>query len=183
MTHTSQVKKKFTPPGNLGNRRLIFAQHRPEIKSIPHRYRMAPLSFLFLLTFSFANATTNGNSPYPQQALQCYASSALNSQKDGVIICPPDRSNYCCKELVNATSRNDCGTVPGIYFGRDVWDRKVSILNMDFNTRFQGLGALTLFCSSNFFTSSHSAFIESAAPLPLHSKMTKIEFLVEKKKA
>ena len=63
---------------------------------------------------------------YPQDALQCYTTSALNSQKDGVIICPADRQGYCIKEVVNATSRADCGTVKGsIYYGRDVWDRKV----------------------------------------------------------
>ncbi|KAL9191396.1 hypothetical protein ACHAXT_001102 [Thalassiosira profunda] len=59
-----------------------------------------------------------------EEILQCYASSALESQPDGKIICPVGTS-FCIKEVVNATSRSDCGTVEGTYYGRDVWDRKL----------------------------------------------------------
>ena len=62
---------------------------------------------------------------YPQAALQCFASSALQSQKDGIIICPMG-SNFCVKEVINAT-RADCGAVEGkTQFGRDVWDVKLA---------------------------------------------------------
>jgi hypothetical protein len=61
---------------------------------------------------------------YPQEALQCFAS-AVQSQKDGMIICPQG-SNFCVKEVTNAT-RADCGAVKGTtYFGRDVWDVKLA---------------------------------------------------------
>ena len=53
-----------------------------------------------LNSLRFKFSTADGNSPtkpYPQQALQCYASSAIIYQKDGMIICPADRSNYCIK--------------------------------------------------------------------------------------
>ncbi len=63
---------------------------------------------------------------YPQEALQCFASSAIESQKDGKIICPRDRNRFCIKEVINASSRSDCGTVPGTHFGRDVWDKRLA---------------------------------------------------------
>lgn len=62
---------------------------------------------------------------YPQEALQCYSSAALQSQKDGKIICPPG-TEVCIKEVVNATSRADCGSIEGIHYGRDVWDIKLA---------------------------------------------------------
>ncbi|KAL3779843.1 hypothetical protein HJC23_005769 [Cyclotella cryptica] len=83
------------------------------------------VALLAIFTFAIADNVLS-TKQYPQQALQCYASSALKSQKDGIIICPADRSNYCIKEVINATSRADCGTVPGIYYGRDVWDIKLA---------------------------------------------------------
>jgi hypothetical protein len=62
---------------------------------------------------------------YPQEALQCFASSALQSQKDGIIICPQG-SNVCVKEFINATRAN-CGALKGTtHFGRDVWDAKLA---------------------------------------------------------
>ena len=61
-----------------------------------------------------------------EESLQCYATSALQSQKDSVIICPIGSNNVCIKEVVNATSRADCGSIEGPYFGRDVWDRKLA---------------------------------------------------------
>ena len=61
-----------------------------------------------------------------EESLQYYATSALQSQKDGVIICPIGSNNVCIKEVVNATSRADCGSIEGPYFGRDVWDRKLA---------------------------------------------------------
>ena len=67
----------------------------------------------------------NDDQRYPQEALQCYASSALQSQKEGEIICPQG-SQVCIKEVVNATSRADCGTIKGTHFGRDVWDIKLA---------------------------------------------------------
>lgn len=63
---------------------------------------------------------------YPQEALQCFASSAIESQKNGKIICPRDRNRFCIKEVINATSRADCGTIPGTHFGRDVWDKRLA---------------------------------------------------------
>ena len=61
-----------------------------------------------------------------EESLQCYATSALESQKEGVIICPEGSNNVCIKEVINATSRSDCGSIEGPYFGRDVWDRKLA---------------------------------------------------------
>ena len=61
-----------------------------------------------------------------EESLQCFATSALESQKDGVIICPEGSNNVCIKEVINTTSRADCGSVTGPYFGRDVWDRKLA---------------------------------------------------------
>ena len=84
---------------------------------------------------------------YPQEALQCYASSALEVQKDGIIICPRG-SSVCIKEVVshsclcrcflvndhsltlfqiNTTSRASCVSVEGSpYFDHDIWDRKLA---------------------------------------------------------
>lgn len=61
---------------------------------------------------------------YPQEALQCFASSALQSQKDGMIVCPRG-SDVCVKDVINAT-RADCGKKGTTYFGRDVWDVKLA---------------------------------------------------------
>ena len=108
-------------------------------------------------------ATTNSRvlatgGRYPQEALECYASSAVQSQKEGNIVCPPGNSismppwpprtrrvrrqelapalrrapapgagaAVCAKEVVNATSRADCGAVVGPHFGRDVWDVRLA---------------------------------------------------------
>ena len=72
-----------------------------------------------------ANATAIEQN-YPQESLQCYSTSALQSQKDGEIICPIG-STVCVKEVANASSRGDCGTVKDSkYYGRDVWDRKLA---------------------------------------------------------
>lgn len=66
-----------------------------------------------------------GEDRYPQEALECYASSAVQSQKEGKLICPPG-TTVCVKEVINATSRADCGAVEGPHFGRDVWDIKLA---------------------------------------------------------
>ena len=83
------------------------------------------MKFVTLLAV-LTTAVGANKTAYPQEALQCYASSALKSQKDGAIICPMDRNNFCIKEVINATNRADCGTVPGTYYGRDVWDVKLA---------------------------------------------------------
>eukprot|EP01082_Thalassiosira_pseudonana_P010982 g9936.t1 g9936 contig4:911082-911582(+) len=83
-------------------------------------------TLLVLLFLSAALAGDAAQHNYPQTALQCYASSAINSQKDGSIICPQDRNNVCIKEVINS-SRADCGNAEGTpYFGRDVWDIKLA---------------------------------------------------------
>ena len=84
---------------------------------------------LLAMNIIASNASPN-NTRYPQDALQCYTSSALSSQKDGAIICPQDRQAFCIKEVINS-SRRECGSVEGIYYGRDVWDRKVSAVRYD----------------------------------------------------
>ena len=61
-----------------------------------------------------------------EESLQCYATSALESQKDGVIICPEGANNVCIKEVINATSRAECGSIEGPYYNRDVWDQKLA---------------------------------------------------------
>ena len=123
------------------------------------------------------------NDSYPQEALQCYASSALKSQKDGVIICPADRQNYCIKEVVNATSRGDCGTVPGIYYGRDVWDRKVSkCLSSDASSWSNMPTFITYFILLfSLFQSLPNASTENVQQLVLRPKMTESEYLEERK--
>lgn len=60
------------------------------------------------------------------ESRQCYATSALESQKDGVIICPAGSNQVCIKEVINATSRADCGNIEGPYYNRDTWDRKLA---------------------------------------------------------
>jgi len=50
----------------------------------------------------------------------------LESQKDGVIICPAGSNQVCIKEVINATSRADCGNIEGPYYNRDTWDRKLA---------------------------------------------------------
>ena len=83
------------------------------------------LFFLVLTCLTFYAAQANEHR-YPQEALQCFASSAIQSQKDGAIICPIG-TEFCIKEVINATSRADCGTIEGSkYLGRDVWDRKLA---------------------------------------------------------
>ena len=81
--------------------------------------------FTAVLCLASLFAMANDERRYPQEALQCYASSALQSQKEGKIICPQG-SQVRTKEVVNATSRADCGTVKGTHFGRDVWDVKLA---------------------------------------------------------
>lgn len=61
---------------------------------------------------------------YPQDALECFASSALQSQKDGQIMCPLG-GNVCIKEIINAT-RAQCRKTNGLYLGRDVWDVRLA---------------------------------------------------------
>jgi hypothetical protein len=77
-----------------------------------------------LLIAVIVSVAAGNEKRYPQEALQCLAS-AVQSQKDGMIICPQG-SNFCVKEVINAT-RADCGAVKGTtHFGRDVWDVKLA---------------------------------------------------------
>jgi hypothetical protein len=81
----------------------------------------------FLLFFAAAisiSIISAAERRYPQDALECFASSALQSQKDGQIICPLG-SNVCIKEIINAT-RAQCGKTNGLYLGRDVWDVRLA---------------------------------------------------------
>ena len=81
----------------------------------------------FLLFFAAAisiSIISAAERRYPQDALECFASSALQSQKDGQIICPLS-SNVCIKEIINAT-RAQCGKTNGLYLGRDVWDVRLA---------------------------------------------------------
>lgn len=81
---------------------------------------------LLLAAVLILHADANSSERYPQEALQCYSTSALQSQKDGAIICPIGTS-VCIKEVVNATTRKDCGTVEGSpYYKRDTWDRSLA---------------------------------------------------------
>jgi len=43
-----------------------------------------------------------------------------------VIICPAGSNQVCIKEVINATSRADCGNIEGPYYNRDTWDRKLA---------------------------------------------------------
>ena len=80
-------------------------------------------SLLLLIAVIVSVAAVN-EKRYPQEALQCFVS-ALQSQKDGMIVCPQGRI-FCVKEVINAT-RADCGAVKGTtHFGRDVWDVKLA---------------------------------------------------------
>ena len=77
-----------------------------------------------LLIAVIVSVAAGNEKRYPQEALQCLAS-AVQSQQDGMIICPQG-SNFCVKEVINAT-RADCGAVKGTtHFGRDVWDVKLA---------------------------------------------------------
>lgn len=78
---------------------------------------------LNLLLFALLECLCGGK--YPQDALQCYSSSALKTQTDGELICPLD-ARVCVKEEINAT-RKDCGNVEGsLFYRRDIWDRKLA---------------------------------------------------------
>ena len=66
------------------------------------------------LTFVFSFAAEN-------EFIRCYANSALESQRNGKIICPRS-AQYCVKETTNATRRSECGVGK---HSTDVWDRKV----------------------------------------------------------
>lgn len=125
----------------------------PSSQEVPENCFRSSIMNLFRLLLSslaFISPTyVKANDSYPQTALQCYASSALQSQKDGIIICPADRQNYCIKEVINATSRGDCGTVEGIYYGRDVWDRKVSLYLSSFASREPDIIILTFIIYHN----------------------------------
>jgi len=57
---------------------------------------------------------------YPQDALRCYATAAESPPRR--IVCPEDRSDYCVKEVANA-SRRDCGT--SFDYNMDEWDVKL----------------------------------------------------------
>ena len=82
-------------------------------------------SFLLLITAAAILIIISAEERrYPQDALQCFASSALQSQKDGQIICPLG-SNVCIKEIINAT-RAQCGKTNGLRLGRDVWDVRLA---------------------------------------------------------
>ena len=52
---------------------------------------------LFLTSPDLRVAAEEGR--YPQDALECYASSALQSQKEGRIICPPGKSHLSPKSV------------------------------------------------------------------------------------
>jgi len=96
------------------------------LDSIEGNSIMKNLISLFAALLCLANIFAVANEQnYPQEALQCYASSALQSQKEGKIICPVG-SQVCIKQVINTTSRADCGTIEGTHFGRDVWDRKLA---------------------------------------------------------
>ncbi len=82
---------------------------------------MLNLILFMLLALSTTAAAADGSSS-GDEFLQCYANSALESQKNGKIVCHAG-SQYCIKEVVNATRRSDCGL--GIH-SNDVWDRKLS---------------------------------------------------------
>ena len=59
-------------------------------------------AILLLVILIIANnlfALANESNGYPQSAFQCFASSAIESQKDGKIICPPGSNNFCIKRL------------------------------------------------------------------------------------
>ena len=65
--------------------------------------------------------------PYPQPSFQCYATLAApnpHSNREKVIICPPSRSNYCIKEVIPITRRNQCGKLSTQY-PWDEWDVKL----------------------------------------------------------
>ena len=58
---------------------------------------------LFLTSPDLRVAAEEGR--YPQDALECYASSALQSQKEGRIICPPGKSHRSPKSVPVALPR------------------------------------------------------------------------------
>ena len=78
------------------------------------------LLFVTALALSTATGATDGGSS-GDEFLQCYANSALESKNNGKIICHAG-SNFCIKEVVNATRRSDCGLGK---HSNDVWDRKL----------------------------------------------------------
>ena len=80
--------------------------------------------FLLLIAAAILIIISAEERRYPQDALQCFASSALQSQKDGQIICPLG-SQVCIKETINAT-RAQCGKTNGLHLGRDVWDVRLA---------------------------------------------------------
>eukprot|EP00984_Skeletonema_dohrnii_P004226 scaffold1493_cov104-Skeletonema_dohrnii-CCMP3373.AAC.2 len=76
---------------------------------------------ILVLVIALALTSATDGSGSANEFLQCYANSALESQKDGKIICPLG-SNYCIKETTSATRRADCGLGK---HSTDVWDRKL----------------------------------------------------------
>ena len=95
---------------------------------------------IILISASLILLSTTANAEqYPQEALQCYASSALEVQKDGIIICPRG-SSLCIKEVVSPTCLCRCffvynhslvlfqinTTSRAACVDRDVWDRKLA---------------------------------------------------------
>lgn len=77
-------------------------------------------AILLVLVLALCAVKTSASDPDTGTFLQCYANSALESN-DGTIICHAG-SQYCVKEVTNATRRSDCGLGK---HSADVWDRKL----------------------------------------------------------
>ena len=79
----------------------------------------------FLDQMNFINTTLSkatSTTKYPQNALQCYSTLSTKNKK---IICPKFRTNYCVKEVSNAT-RKECETKSSKQYSNDVWDPKIA---------------------------------------------------------
>ena len=71
-------------------------------------------AIIFLLVFTLTGADQRR---YPQNALECYASSSPNKK----IICAEDRNSYCVKEVISSP-RKSCGK--SLEYPSDFWDIK-----------------------------------------------------------